>query len=347
MAAEEGNGKQQIDIQLTITGEDGSPRVPLTIDRDITATQLLTAVVAATDIPSTALKLIYRGRLIKPDDTVQAVSEYRLDPGSVIHCMGKPVKKVNAAATTGGVFAAGTTLPSVTTTTATATTASSSMATTTATTTTTRSTGIISNVTEAIANLRSLNAPDVAATAISTLDKLLNNIIAHPLEIKYRRIKKNNVAFGRRLGQLPGGHDALLACGFVVQYIDGEDQYELVASEESWNRLVTNQQLVETAVRQSTTTTRNLFPSAAFGNAAAAGMGGMPPAATAAGAGGVANLLSPEMMMAMMNGGGGGNNGMMMPDLAAMNTPEMQAMVQQLLSNPAQVTAMLRVRTTP
>jgi PUB domain/Ubiquitin family len=320
----------QIEIQLTITAEDGSARVPLLIATDITATRLLQTVVDVTNIPPSALKLIYRGRLIKTGDTVAAVPEYKLEHGSVIHCMGKPVKEHVAAttATSTSIVAPGTTLPSVSTSsTSHSMTSGPTTTTTTTTTRTTTTSSSITNVTEAIANLRSMNAPDVAGTALTTLDKLLQNIITNPLEIKYRRIKKNNMAFGRRLGFLPGGHEALLACGFIVLPIEGEDQYELAASEESWNRLLANHQIVASAVRPPV---RNGFaPAAAATTGAFGAAGSMPNNAAAA----MANLFPPGMMMDGLNGG-----------MPGMNSPEMQAEVQEFLSNPTQVQAMLRVR---
>jgi PUB domain/Ubiquitin family len=324
----------QIEIQLTITAEDGSARVPLLIATDITATRLLQTVVDVTNIPSSTLKLIYRGRLIKTGDTVAAVPEYKLEHGSVIHCMGKPVKEHVAAttATSTSIVAPGTTLPSVSTSSTSHSMTSGPTTTSTTTTTTRTSSSSITNVTEAIANLRSMNAPDVAGTALTTLDKLLQNIITNPLEIKYRRIKKNNMAFGRRLGFLPGGHEALVACGFIVLPIDGEDQYELAASEESWNRLLANHQIVASAVRPPV---RNgsapATATGAFGTA-----GSMPNNAAAMGmpnAAAMANLFPPGMMMDGLDGG-----------MPGMNSPEMQAEVQEFLSNPTQVQAMLRVR---
>lgn len=55
------------------------------------------------------------------------------------------------------------------------------------------------------------------------------------MEEKYRKVKKNNAAFQRRLGGLSGGDAAMKAAGFVVENDatdSGEEVYMMHASAE-------------------------------------------------------------------------------------------------------------------
>ena len=52
----------------------------------------------------------------------------------------------------------------------------------------------------AIAGVRTSNPPEVGGTALRTLATMLGNVIANPMEEKYRQLKKNNAAFVRRVG---------------------------------------------------------------------------------------------------------------------------------------------------
>jgi hypothetical protein len=59
------------------------------------------------------------------------------------------------------------------------------------------------------------NPEDVAREAVTVLHKIVSNIHDHPMEEKYRKLKKSNATFSRKLGGLPGGLPALRALGFV------------------------------------------------------------------------------------------------------------------------------------
>lgn len=320
MSNETTNNDDTIQVQLTITAADGAPRIPLKIPKTITASELLESAKTETKIPN--LKLIYRGRLIKSADDISAVPEYKLEEGSVLHCMGKPMEAATTAATatTASTVAPTTTLPSVTLGTPPNTSVTASAPVSAATTTTPTS------LTGALASFKAQNPPATYQTGLTTLHKLLTNIIQHPLDDKYRKVKRSNAAFGRRLGNLPGASAVLLACGFIV---NAEDQYELEATEESWNQLLANERTISGMMAATTAPSLPGMP---------AGMPNLPgmPA-------GIPNL--PGMPAGFPNLPGMppmGPDGM--PDPAAMNSPEMQAMVQQLLSNPSQVQAMLQVR---
>ena len=105
-----------ITIQLTVPAAQGAPRVPLEIDETITARDLRQEASKATKIPQSSIKLIFRGRLITESDQA-AVTEYKLEEGSVLHCMGKPAANgeasSNAAAASTAASATSTNLPTV------------------------------------------------------------------------------------------------------------------------------------------------------------------------------------------------------------------------------------------
>jgi hypothetical protein len=52
----------------------------------------------------------------------------------------------------------------------------------------------------AIAGVRTSNPPEVGGVALRTLATMLGNVVANPMEEKYRQLKKNNPAFVRRVG---------------------------------------------------------------------------------------------------------------------------------------------------
>lgn len=63
----------------------------------------------------------------------------------------------------------------------------------------------------------------VALAAISTACTLINNIITHPDEAKYKKIRTNNPAIRKKLLQCPGAQDLLLALGFRTKVIEFEE----------------------------------------------------------------------------------------------------------------------------
>lgn len=68
-----------------------------------------------------------------------------------------------------------------------------------------------------MARLRTSNDASTYTTALVTAHKLLGNIVDHPMEERYRRVKVSNPAFARRLGDVPGGRDLVLSAGFVFE----------------------------------------------------------------------------------------------------------------------------------
>jgi PUB domain/Ubiquitin family len=260
-----------ITIQLTVTAAPGAPRVPLEIDPAITPTQLRQEAAKATKIPIASIKLIVRGRLVADNETLSAVKEYKLEEGTVLHCMGRPEDTGSVA--TDPVVASTTTasftLPTV------------SVQVPTASATATGST-IPPSVTaaesdplhSALTVLQTSNSPAVYQAAVSTLEKILSNIIEHPLEEKYRALKVQNPAFQRRLGGLPGGNAAILACGFTIENVEGEEKYYMEASAEKWPALLATKSKVTQAVMRANA---NNVPPPINNSLAAAGLGSLPP----------------------------------------------------------------------
>lgn len=79
-------------LHCAITAENGN-RVSLTVDNDkLTPTQLRLQVAETTKIPLAQLRLIFRGRMIKDDTSIDVIKEYKLEHDCVLHCMGKPNK---------------------------------------------------------------------------------------------------------------------------------------------------------------------------------------------------------------------------------------------------------------
>lgn len=275
----------KLTIHLTVAAAAGAPRVPLEITPDISSAELRKQASEVTKIPPTALKLIFRGRMIANDESTEAVTEYKLEDGSVLHCMGKPVENAapapsaaapssNAAPATGAAA-----LPSVNLIPPAAAAAATSM------------TGGNSSgdpLAQALQTMRASNPPQVYKTAVETLEKLLAKIIENPLEEKYRRVKKENPAFVRKLGGLTGGAAAVKATGFVEQMDEsGQPVYQMVASADAWPKLLTAQTTVKNAAQAaeasvaapSLPTGMPGFPPA---NPGMAGMPGMPDMSQAA-----------------------------------------------------------------
>jgi len=341
-------------LYCTITAKNGQ-RVPLLLDdRVLTPTQLRHKVSETTKIPLKDLRLIFRGRMIKDDDSIPSVTvEYKLEDDSVLHCMGKPVEDSNnnsasgsSASTTAAVpdtttVPNRTVVPPLSTSTAASSSASSSAAAT--------SSSASDPLSKSLARLKQNNPLSVYVTAVGTLEKVLTNISGNPMEEKYRKVKKHNAAFGKRLGKLVGGHDCMLASGFVVEHQSGasgtEEVYQLHASAEKWSALlqVKARITVESSKAKAEQERARQQPSPGFGGGSAMpntnpstaggmGMGGMG-AAGGMGMGGMPNMNDPNMQNMMSQ---------MMNNPEALGQAMQNPMVQQMMRNDPNVSPMLR-----
>lgn len=66
------------------------------------------------------------------------------------------------------------------------------------------------------------NTKEKSAACIETLTKYLQNIIQHPDDEKYRKIRQSNRIFNEKVLPCEGALDFLLAAGFTEQTIDDE-----------------------------------------------------------------------------------------------------------------------------
>jgi ubiquilin len=78
------------------------------------------------------------------------------------------------------------------------------------------------------------NSEEVVRGAVGLLVKVAANIIAHPMEEKYRRIKASSAALSSKVLAAQGGADCLRALGFSEE---GEE-WVLHPSAERWETLV-------------------------------------------------------------------------------------------------------------
>jgi hypothetical protein len=100
-------------LYCAITAENGN-RVPITVSSaSITPTQLRLQASEATKIPLAQLRLIFRGRMIKDDTSLDAVTEYKLEDECVLHCMGKPNKDGSPASSDPQPAAAAASAPTI------------------------------------------------------------------------------------------------------------------------------------------------------------------------------------------------------------------------------------------
>lgn len=267
---------ETITVYLTVTATPAAPRLELVIPKDVSASELRKSVADKTKIPLAKLRLITRGKLIGDKSSVE---EFKLQDGHVLHCMGKPegasAAVPEASAPSPGTIAGSsvTIQPQTTASTPAAVSSSNPLQT-------------------AFATMKSSNPPQTYITAVTTLEKVLSNITSNPMEEKYRKVKKMNAAFQKRLGGVAGGDDAMKAAGFVTEMDNAEEVYIMHASAEQWPQLMAAKATVEAAVREA-----KAAASAPPPNAAAAGMlnfGAMPGMGTGMNPG----MMGPDMQSA-------------------------------------------------
>ncbi|CAB1102493.1 unnamed protein product [Ectocarpus sp. CCAP 1310/34] len=160
----------------------------------------------------------------------------------------------------------------------------------------------------------------VARECLTTLTKVIDNIKAHPTEEKYRKIKRANAGFSRKVGAVPGGEACMRALGFV-EHGDAQESWLLAPSEAAWNVLTDGRVDIQRALA--------ILP----GAPAAAG------ASTGGFAGGLGVLPPPG---AFPQAGLGGGMGGGMPDMATMARMARNPAVMQGMMNDPSVQAMMR-----
>ena len=78
------------------------------------------------------------------------------------------------------------------------------------------------------------NEEEKVKAAVGLLVKIANNIVANPMEDKFRKMKSTSTTFTSKLGALPGGTGVMAALGFTLV---GEE-WILIPSEQAWDNLV-------------------------------------------------------------------------------------------------------------
>eukprot|EP00978_Attheya_sp_CCMP212_P004982 scaffold10995_cov40-Attheya_sp.AAC.1 len=300
----DGGGENDLTVHLSLTSAPSAARVTIQIAPDITAAQLMEAAATGSHIPLAKLKLIFRGRLIASSDK-PVVSEYKIEDASVVHCMGKP-QAPSLSASTASVPPAASAAAG----------ASVSVASSPAPTPVVApavSTGPSQGaVAEALRTLQGSNSVTVYSTALQTVTKMVTNILEHATEDKYRKIRRSNAAVQRKLTGLTGGHALLLALGFVVQTVENDEYYVLVASADAWTHLVSSKAQIASALSQAQQQSRVSAPLPIATPVAptmpgmgmpgmGGGMPGMPPHMDAAAQAHAANLMSdPQAMRSLI-----------------------------------------------
>jgi len=351
--------EESITIHFSLTSSPSAPRITETIKKDAKATELRTVAAEATHIPIASLKLIFRGRIIQNDD--KGISEYTVENDCVIHCLGKPVKPDTSKSTSASTLSSSVTSTATVSTTPSAQTNISG---------TEESSKLTLDV--ALKALKSKNDTATYSTALTTLGKVVSNIISNPNEEKYRKVKQSNAAFARRLGNVQGGRDAMLAVGFVSDTPEGteEPHFVLNANADAWNHLLQSKTKIDTEIDQhkrsqyvpppTTTTTPSSSPPFMPSPGAFGGSGGMPgmPPMTPAMQQQMSTLMSnPEMVQNLFNNPmiqqamsdpniinqmTQGMDPMMRQRMQQMmSDPTMRQQMQQMMSNPAMVQMMM------
>lgn len=246
-------------ISLSLTSSPSSPRIPMTISPSATTpSSLHTLASEAACIPVEKIKMIFRGRLIPKDGQGNVVKEFLLEDGCVVHCMGKPSQPSS-------ITDASASSPSNDSTLASASASASAVAPSVVRPPPNNNTNAANSnantagngghpLKSALETMKSNNEATSYSTGVATLIKLLNNIISHPTEEKYRTVKRANPAFQKRLGRLSYSTSAMAAIGFTVRREQNDTstatttgEYILVPSAEAWPKLLECQNILNVA----------------------------------------------------------------------------------------------------
>jgi hypothetical protein len=78
------------------------------------------------------------------------------------------------------------------------------------------------------------NDEAAVANAVTTLLKIVSNIIQSPQEEKFRKVNRNNAAFIKKVGSVAGGNECMYALGFNLV----GDDWVLEPHADSWDNIV-------------------------------------------------------------------------------------------------------------
>ena len=187
----------------------------------------------------------------------------------------------------------------------------------------------------ALGTLREATNLEELKAAVRALLTFVGNVIAHPGEARYRRVRMANAAFSTSLGSKPGGVDAMLAFGFEQQSEGGEQVLvmpEAAAHDAALRQVKT---MLEGALRAAggdvsqPPPPQAQAPTSLFAPSQGGGAGAPP---------------FPDFMAAMLGASSGGNAGSNLQALAAAlaSNPMARAGAATMASNPEAVAAMLQ-----
>ena len=183
----------------------------------------------------------------------------------------------------------------------------------------------------ALGTLRGATNLEELKAAVRALLTFVGNVIAHPSEPRYRRVRMANAAFSTSLGSKPGGVDAMLAFGFEQQSEGGEQVLvmpEAAAHDPALRQVKT---MLEGALRAAGgDVPQPQAPPPLFPPPPQSGGAGAPP--------------FPDFMAAMLgasSGAGAGGNLQALANALASN-PMARAGAATMASNPEAVAAMLQ-----
>nr|CCA20690.1 ubiquitin family protein putative [Albugo laibachii Nc14] len=106
--------------------------------------------------------------------------------------------------------------------------------------------------------LEEIKASGESVSALQTLQKVCENIILHPNEEKFRKLRLSNVTLQAKLLNVPRAMDCLFWLGFQQGIL--EDHLTLVPTAEKWNQLNEGKRVIDEVlgtVRSSTASASN------------------------------------------------------------------------------------------
>ncbi len=372
------DNKGSISISLSLMNPPR--RLPIELPSSASSSELHKLVSDATTIPLSGIRLIFRGKMIPSLEEGNVIDSFKLSDGCVVHCMGKP--SVTPGTNTSGVSTSTASSRSVnaasigSVVTPPPPSSSAAAASIGSSNNNNNSCSTASNVAntsekdplvKALEVMKSNHSSSEYTTALTTISKILSNIISNPTEEKYRKVKRSNAAFTKRLGRLTKSHEAMLSIGFVSSTSsEGNEEYSLVPNAEAWTKLTKCKKVIDDLIQkhnQETSNIRNNF-NAAGGRNQDMGFGAIPPPANntnnmfpnlgGMGLGGnlpptpqmVESMLSnPAALQSMLSNPMMQN--MMMNDPRMRNNPMMQNAMRELMNNPGMVQQMTQMMSNP
>jgi len=77
-------------VHLTLANLPNAGRISIAVKAEDTPAMFRDHAATATKIPLDKIRLIFRGRLVGNESDKKVIEDFKLEDGSVIHCMGKP-----------------------------------------------------------------------------------------------------------------------------------------------------------------------------------------------------------------------------------------------------------------